>query len=45
MTTGDNDLLERNLLKALGHPLRLRLLEMIIDSGESSPPTWQSSSG
>jgi DNA-binding transcriptional ArsR family regulator len=32
-----DDLLERNLLKALGHPLRLRLLEAIIERGEQSP--------
>jgi DNA-binding transcriptional ArsR family regulator len=32
-----DDLLERNLLKALGHPLRLRLLEAIVERGEQSP--------
>src|SRR4051794_20538891 len=31
------DLFEGNLLKALGHPLRLRLLEAITDAGEASP--------
>jgi DNA-binding transcriptional ArsR family regulator len=31
------DLFEHNLLKALAHPLRLRLLEAIIDDGEQSP--------
>jgi DNA-binding transcriptional ArsR family regulator len=30
-------LLEDNLIKALGHPLRLLLLEAIIESGEESP--------
>jgi DNA-binding transcriptional ArsR family regulator len=33
------DLLEANLLKALGHPLRLRLLEAITDQSEASPVT------
>jgi DNA-binding transcriptional ArsR family regulator len=28
---------ERNLVKALGHPLRLRLLVAVIDGGEESP--------
>jgi DNA-binding transcriptional ArsR family regulator len=28
---------ERNLVKALGHPLRLRLLEAVIEGGEESP--------
>jgi DNA-binding transcriptional ArsR family regulator len=32
-----DDLLERNLVKALGHPLRLRLLEAVIERGEQSP--------
>jgi DNA-binding transcriptional ArsR family regulator len=34
---GPDDLLESNLLRALGHPLRLRLLEAIIERGEQSP--------
>ena len=31
------DDLERDFVKALGHPLRLRLLETIIENGEESP--------
>jgi DNA-binding transcriptional ArsR family regulator len=32
-----NDQFDDGLLKALGHPLRLRILEAIADAGESSP--------
>jgi len=32
-----DDLLDSKMLKALGHPLRLRLLEAIIEQGEASP--------
>jgi DNA-binding transcriptional ArsR family regulator len=32
-----NDRFDDGLLKALGHPLRLRILEAIADAGESSP--------
>jgi DNA-binding transcriptional ArsR family regulator len=35
MTTPD--FLEERLIKALGHPLRWRLLEVLIDRGEASP--------
>ncbi|MEA2279255.1 MAG: hypothetical protein QOI62_282 [Solirubrobacteraceae bacterium] len=31
------DFLEERLIKALGHPLRWRLLELMIDRGEASP--------
>src|SRR5262245_59589620 len=33
------DSFDGRLLKALGHPLRLRLLEAITDAGEGSPVT------
>lgn len=33
----DDQLLDRNWLKALGHPLRLRLLEAVTDAAEASP--------
>ena len=32
-----DDLFDTTLLKALGHPLRLRLLESILERGEASP--------
>jgi len=31
--------IDRTLVKALGHPLRLRILEVITDRGEASPVT------
>jgi DNA-binding transcriptional ArsR family regulator len=34
---GAEDVFDRDLLKALGHPLRLRILEAISDAGEASP--------
>ncbi len=34
---GTEDVFDRDLLKALGHPLRLRILESISDLGEASP--------
>ena len=34
---GTEDVFDRDLLKALGHPLRLRILESISDVGEASP--------
>jgi DNA-binding transcriptional ArsR family regulator len=36
-THSSAELLEPGLVKALGHPLRLRILELILDRGEDSP--------
>ncbi len=36
---GAVDAFERSLLRAIGHPLRLRILEAVADAGETSPST------